>query len=185
MRWSTRTPSQQKQIEAAIKVATNLYLNTVPEAADAPAPLQFGLPDSRFRYMLFCVSAAVTAILAYDEKKQIQPEPLIKECLRFATWTATENAQEYLGDSAGSQDSIDDNATAYLQEFLKHWSRWPELEKQGRNAEIVELIASIIHTTESNSPLVDSDKKRLGPLALQIDCRLPTMRGAFTELLSR
>jgi hypothetical protein len=185
MGWFTRAPSQQKHIEAAIKVATNLYLNTIPEAADAPAPLQFGLPDSRFRYMLFCVSAAVTAILAYDEKKKIQAEPLIKGCLHFAIWTATENTQEYLGDSGSSRDSINDNATAYLQEFLKHWSRWPEFENQGRDTEVVELIASIIHDTESNNPLTESDKKRLGPLALQIDCWLPTMRGAFTELLSR
>jgi hypothetical protein len=95
------------------------------------------------------------------------------------------NAQEYLGDSATSQDCIYDSAAAYFQEFLKYWSRWPELEKAGRDAEIIELISSIIHMTESHNPVTESDNKRLGPLALQIDCRLPTMRGAFTELVRR
>ena len=54
----------------------------------------------------------VASALAYDEKKQIQPEALINGCLRFATWAAKENAQEYFGDPTSSQDSIN-NATAY------------------------------------------------------------------------
>ena len=134
--------------------------------------------------MIFCLSAALTAALAYDEKKHIQPEILIKGCLDAANLIATKDAQEYLGGPASSQDSVE-NASAYLTEFLKHWSRWPELEKEGRNAEIIELISSLIHTTESNNPLTASDQERLGPLALQIDCWLPTMRGAFTELAGR
>jgi len=182
--WFSRKPTQQKYVDAAIKVATNLYLQTIPGAVDAPAPLQFNLPDSRFRYMIFCLSAALTAALAYDEKKHIQPEILIKGCLDAANLIATKDAQEYLGGPASSQDSVE-NASAYLTEFLKHWSRWPELEKEGRNAEIIELISSLIHTTESNNPLTASDQERLGPLALQIDCWLPTMRGAFTELAGR
>src|SRR6266404_501541 len=183
MRWFSRKPTQQKYVEAAITVASNLYLHTVPGAVDAPAPLQFSLPDSRYRYMIFCLSAVVTAALAYDEKKEIQPDALIKGCLHFATWTATENAQEYF-DNPASQDSIN-SATAYLQEFLKHWSRWPELEKEGRTVESIELISSMIHTTESTVPAEKTDVQRLGKLALQIDSRLPTMRGAFIELANR
>jgi hypothetical protein len=182
--WFTRKPTQQKYREAAITVATNLYLHTIPGAEDAPAPLQFSLPDSKFRYMIFCLSAVLTAALAYDEKKQIQPEALIKGCLHAAKLIATD-CQEYLvGDSASSQDSVE-NASAYLQEFLKHWSRWPELEKEGRNAEIIDLISSMIHTTESNLPAEKTDMQRLSELALWIDCRLPTIRGAFIELAKR
>lgn len=184
MSWFSRKPTQQKYVEAAITVATNLYLHTIPGAEDAPAPLQFSLPDSRFRYLIFCLSAVVTAALAYDEKKQIQPEVLIKGCLHFATWIATENAQEYFDDPASSQDSIK-GAPADFQDFLKHWSRWPELEKEGRNAEIIELITSMIQTTESNLPAKQNDMQRLGDLALQIDCRLPIMRGALIELANR
>jgi hypothetical protein len=177
-------PTQQKYREAAITVATNLYLHTIPEAEDAPAPLQFSLPDSRARYMIFCLSAVLTAALAYDEKKQIQPEALIEGCLRAANLIATKDAQEYLGGLASSQDSVE-NASAYLKEFLNNWSRWPELEKEGRNAEIIDLISSMIHTTESKNSVTESDKKRLGPLALQIDCWLPTMRGAMLGLASK
>src|SRR6185295_20408534 len=103
MGWFSRKPTQEKYVEAAVTVASNLYLHTIPGAEDAPADLQFSLPDSRHRYLLFCLSAVVTAALAYDEKKQIQPEMLFKGCLLFATWIATEQAQEYFDDSASSQ----------------------------------------------------------------------------------
>jgi len=86
MSWFSRKPTQQKQVEAAITVASNLYLHTIPGAADAPVALQFGLPDSRYRYLIFCLSAVVTAVLAYDEGREInQPEVFIKGCLDFAT----------------------------------------------------------------------------------------------------
>jgi hypothetical protein len=185
MSWFSRKPTQQKYVDAAIKVATNLYLHTIPDAEDAPAPLQFDLTDSRYRYMIFCLSTVIMAALAYDEKKQIQPEALIKGCLQLVIGAAAEHfAQEYFDDPARSQDCIDE-ADAYLTEFLKHWSRWPELEKEGRNAEIIDLISSMIHTTESNLPADKSDMQRLNELALWIDCRLPTMRGAFVELANR
>jgi hypothetical protein len=104
--------------------------------------------------------------------------------LHFATWTATENAQEYFGGPVNPQD-VASNGDVYLQEFAKHWSQWPELEKEGRNDEIIDLICSMIHTTESNMPAGKTDMQRLGKLALQIDCQLPTMRGAFIELANQ
>ena len=185
MSWFSRKPTQQKYVDAAITVASNLYLHTIPGAEDAPAPLQFSLPDSRYRYMIFCLSTVITAALAYDEKKQIQPQELINGCLRLVTGSAAEHfAQEYFDDPASSQDSVE-NASAYLTEYLKQWSRWPQLEKEGRNAETWELISSMIHNTEANLHSEKSDMGRLSKLALEIDCRLPTMRGAFIELANR
>jgi hypothetical protein len=185
MSWFSRKPTQQKQVEAAITVMSNLYLHTIPGAEDAPASLQFSLPDSRYRYLIFCLSTVVTAVLAYDEGKEInQPEVFTKGCLHFATWTATENAQEYFGGTVNPQD-VANNGAVYLQEFLNNWSRYIELEKEGRNDEIIDLICSMVHTTESNMPAGKTDMQRLGKLALQIDCRLPTMRGAFIELTNQ
>lgn len=182
--WSSRNPTQQKQVEAAITVASNLYLHTIPEAEEATVPLQFSLPDSRYRYLIFCLSATITAVLAYDEEKDIQPEVLVNGCLHFATSTATDSVQEYFSGPMSSQDAVN-SATAYLQEFLRLWSAWPDLEKEGRNEEVWELIGSMICTTESNEPAEQADTQRLEQLALAIDCRLPTMRRAFVELISR
>jgi hypothetical protein len=182
MGWFGRKPTQQKYIEAAVTVASNLYLQTIPGADDAPADLQFHLHDSRYRYLLFCLSAVVTAALAYDERKQIQPHALLQGCSLFVTWAATESAQQFFDDPAQAAGS--DGKTIF-QQFLKQWSGWPDLEKEGRNAEIIDLICSMIHTTESNDPIDQADAHRLGELALQIDCRLPTMRGALVELVNR
>lgn len=39
MGWFSRKPTPQKQVEAAVTVATNLYLTTIPGAEAAPVPL--------------------------------------------------------------------------------------------------------------------------------------------------
>jgi hypothetical protein len=184
MSWLSRKPKQQNYLEAAIKVASNLYLRTIPGTEDAPTALQLSLPDSRYRYLLFCLSAAITAALVYDEKKEIHTEALIKGCLDFAAWAATETPQQYFGDQANVQESIS-RAAAYVQDLLGDWSRWPELEKAGMSEEIWGLICTMIHTTESSEPINQADKQRLGKLALQIDCQLPAMRAAFVELAGR
>ena len=184
MNWFSRKPTQDKYIEAAVTVASNIYLQTIHGDEKALAPLQFTYADSRFRYMLFCLSCVVTAALAYDKKRLIQPETLIKGCLDFANRTAAQHPQEYFDDPANSRTSTN-CSTPFLQELLQHWSLWPDLEKEGRNSEIVDLISSLIHATESSEPISQSDKKRLGSLALQIDCRLPTMGAALVELAKR
>jgi hypothetical protein len=184
MGWFSCKPTPQKYVEAAVTVASNLYLQTIPGAKDAPAPLEFRLQDSRYRYLIFCVSTVVTAVLAYDEKKRIQPEALIDGCLHFVSWAAKESPGDYFDNPAASQHFAD-SAPAYFQSFLKQWSQWPALEKEGRDNEIIDLISLMIRSTESNRPAAEADMRRLGELALQVDCRLPTMRGAFSELVAK
>lgn len=180
--WFRETPTEQrKYVEAAITVASNLYLQTIP-GGDEAAPLQFSLPDSRYRYMIFCLSAVVAAALAYDEEKQIQPEAFINGCLHFVTLTVSEETLGGYFD--GSQVSID-SGTAYLQDFLKYWSRWPELEEAGKLVEKKEMISYMIHTTESNVPADKADMQRLDNLAFAIDHQLPMMRSAFIDLTNR
>lgn len=80
---------------------------------------------------------------------------------------------------------VANNGAAYLQEFFGMWSRYVELEKEGRKAEMIDLICSMIHTTESNVPSGTSDTQRLRELAIQIDCWQPSMREAFIESANR
>ncbi len=181
MNWFRRKPTQQKYIEAAITVASNLYLHTISAPDDASVRLQFTLPDSRYRYLMFCLSTVITAALAYDENKDIEPPTLISGCLHFLSLFASEHPHEYFDDPTDAQTSIT-RTNEYFGEFLQQWSRWPELEKAGKNAEINDLISLMLYTTESNAPAKATDMRRLGELALEIDCRLPAMRGALVEL---
>jgi hypothetical protein len=183
---------QDKHTGALVTVATNLYLHTVPEAEDAPVLLQFSLPDSRYRYLIFCLSAVLTAILVYDEEKDFQPEVLFEGCPHFVTLIATKDAQEYfrdlefslLSDPLSSQDALN-NAKDYFMEFFKHWWPWPDLEKEDKGLEQIDLICSMIHTTESNVPADKRDLQRLGELGLWINCQMPIMREAFIALINR
>jgi len=184
MGWFSRKPTQEKYAEAVVTVGTNLYLSTTANKADAPVPLRFELPDSRYRYLIFCLTTATMAALVYDEKKEVQPQTLIQACLRCARLVATEFSQDYFDDPAASQEYIGCE-TAYFEGFLKEWSKWPDLETGGKNAEVYDLICCMIRSTESNEPAEEADNQRLGRLALQIDCQMPVMREAFVELAKR
>lgn len=184
MSWFSRKPTQEKYVEAAITVASNLYIVTIPDAADAPAPLKFSYSDSRYRYMLFCLSTVITSALVYDEKKHIKPDSLVGGCLYFARVTADQNPQEYFGERSVPPDA-DERANSFFMEYCKEWSKWPALEKQGFHSESNELIARLIQQTETSEPCSAEDLRRLSPLALNINCRLPTMRLAFNELAKR
>jgi hypothetical protein len=180
MKWLSRKPTRQKQVEAGIKVASNLYLNTIPEGENAPVSLQFSLPDSRYRYLMFCLSAMATAC----GREMKDCNAVVNDCLQFLVTWATTESHEFFGEPVNLQD-VANNGAAYLQDFLNNWSRCIEFEKEGRNAEVIEMICSMIHTTESNVSIGAADTQRLDQLAVQIDCWLPTMRGAFIELLNQ
>jgi hypothetical protein len=189
-----RKPSQKKYVEAAIKVATNLYLNTTQVKEGQPPAVHdlllrgdfphFRRQDSRYRYLIFCFSGAITAALVYDEKKLVQPEALIQGCFNFAMQYATEYRQEFFDELTDSQDSIG-RTMDYFAELGKYWSRWAEFEKENNSDETNNVICCMIHTAESDEPITDTDLRRLGELALQIDCWIPTMHGAFMELANR
>lgn len=184
MGWFSPKPTQRKYIEAAIAVASNLYLQTIPGEEDALATLEFSLKDSRYRYMCFCLSAVIVSALGYDEKKQIQPEEFTNGCRYFAQGLAIRKPREYFDDPASVQDSID-HATPRLMELFKYWSPLVVLEKEEKYAEIIDLVSSIIHTTESNQPISQTDKQRLWPLATKIAGQLPAMKATLFGLASR
>jgi hypothetical protein len=181
MSWFSRKPKQQKYVEAAIAITSNLYLHTIPGTENPPAVLEFGLKDSRYRYMIFCLSAVIVSALGYDEKKQIQPEEFTKGCIYFAQGLALRKPQEYFDDPESVQSSID-HATPRLMEFFRYWSPLVKLENEEKYTEVIDLVSSIIHTTESDQPISQKDKQRLWPLATKIAGQLPAMRATLVEL---
>ena len=107
---------------------------------------------------------------------------LVKNDITLAT---TDSTQDFFVRSVKLQDAANAGGV-YLQEFLNKWSTYIDLDKSNGNYErIMNLICSMIHTTESELPIKEDDIKRLEPLALQIHCRFLTMRGAFTELINK
>src|ERR1700732_3674444 len=119
-------------------------------------------------------------------KEMKNADAVVNECLRFLVgWTTSEEEIEKFFVGSVELQAVATNGAAYFQEFLNQWARCIELENQGKHAEINDLICTMIHTTESSEPTGANDMQRLSELALQIDCRLPTMGGAFSELVNR
>lgn len=185
MAWFKRKPPQARYAKAVVQVAFNLYLYTLPGSKDAPAQLVFKLPDSRFRYLLFCISTVVMAVWFYDEDNEVEWRPLLGGCLKAITWLVTERREEFFEPGFAPEDVNGPNVQAYLRDILNHWEAWPDLRKAGDSVGIWELISRLIHTAESLEEADKADLDRLSPLALEIDCRMATMRGAALELAHR
>ncbi len=175
---------RRRQVEAALKVASNLYCHTIQVYENEPATLLFNLPDSRFRYLIFCLSSALTAILAYDEKKVLKRKVLLEDCVGVTITYAQEKPLEFFGSTVVPQNVVD-FGRASLQTFINRWSGWAELKMSGKNAEVIALICQLVRTTESDALLSGEDRQRLEGLALKIDDFMPIMRDAFIELCEK
>jgi hypothetical protein len=172
--------THQKQVKAAVTIATNLYLRTIPGGEDAHVPLQFSLPDSRFRYLIFCFSAVATACV----REMTNADAVMKDCVHLVATVPAVHVQDFFDGPVNPPD-VESKGAAYLKEFCNNWSRYDALEKDGRNMEAIDLICTMIHTTESNVPAETADNERLGKMGLQLSCRLPTIQGAFIELANQ
>ena len=115
MAWFGRKSPQKKEVEAAFKVLFNLYEKTTDGGADAPLVLSFDLADSRFRYLMFCLSTAQTACARYMRN----PDAVLNELLHtVVAGTVTQYAQKFFGHSVQPQDAAN-QAAAHLQDYLR------------------------------------------------------------------
>jgi hypothetical protein len=174
-----RTPSNVKgsPVETIVRMTGNLYEQTKPSSAEAPTELRFELPDSTFRYLIFCLSAveaACTGLIA-------NPEVVIYECLGFLSgFSITKTGAELLGRSF-SREYAQQTAPDYLESFRTQWVSYIEFDIDENYADGMDVICSMIRATESNEPVTEEDNQRLGPLALEIADWLPTIRSMFAE----
>lgn len=168
----------EKQVEAVITVASNLYLHTIKRADVPHGSLQLTLPDSRYRYLIFSLSTIATVCAS----EMTERDSVVSDSLNFlATW-AVEHDQEFFGGPV-TFDMALTSGIRYLREFSDQWESYFKLEKEG--TESIDSISSMIHSTETNVLFGDDDKVRLGELALEVVCRTPAMRDAFVELANR
>jgi hypothetical protein len=170
MGWFSRrkTSQQQKHREAAIKVASNLFLVTSPGGEHAVVPLQFTLPDSPYRYLIFCMSATAAACAPEMDLDAVSG------ALEKLALVAVERPQDFAV-----------TGLPRLKFFLNTWTRCLELEKTGENQGIIEMICLMLRSTESDVPGNKDDVGRLRELALWIYGHFPAMRDRYVELLKQ
>ena len=167
--------NQIKQIEAAIKISSNLYQHTV---SNSEGILKFSLPDSRFRYLIFCMIGMVKSC----EDNINDSKSLINECLKFLSnyTTSSDNNHEYFSGKINSKEA-ENNGSFYCQEFMKNWQIYFDTLKNGDKYEAFKEICSMIHFAESDEPLSQTDIERLEKLSNTIELFIPSMRRAFID----
>jgi len=167
--------NQTKQIGAAIKISSNLYLHTTTNSKDS---LLFRLPESRFRYMLFCLSVVVKSC----EDLMNAPNSLTNECLHFlSTYTTSKNnVQEFFNGHKDAREA-ENIGSIYIQEFFEYISKYFIAVKNDDNDNATKIICSAIHSAESNESAGQTDMQRLEQLSLEIEQFIPSMRNAFID----
>jgi hypothetical protein len=163
------------QLNAAITVITNLYLHTTSASKDT---LRFQLQDSKYRYLVLCMSGMVKAC----EDVLDNPDSLITNCIHeLAIFTTSQDPQEFFGASIGVQDA-ETKARDYFDEFTRHWVTCFDAVQSGKEVDAITTLTSMIHFAESNEPADETDLQRLEELSLRLECFMPELRGAFIDL---
>ena len=173
--------AQLKQIEAITTIYSNLYIHDISTSFDF---LNLEYPNSRFRYMIFCLSMAIKAC----EELITSQELLQKECLHFlaALTTSRENVNEYFGQQTTAvQAEID--GTNYLDEYLQKWEIYYDVLTNGDKEKAIETLSSMIYSVGTNKQINVTAQQQLSQVCWQLEFTLSkgSMKGAFTDLLAR
>ncbi|MEI8203824.1 MAG: hypothetical protein WCH34_12460 [Bacteroidota bacterium] len=170
---------QRIQVEAAIKIFTNLYFHTTKTASSV---LQFRCPDSKFHYLIFCMSAMIKSCedIIYDK------DLMAIDCIHFLSSFTTEkkNVQEFFNETMDPEEAKN-IGSAYFEDFKDGWLSFFEVIKSDNQNEGNSIISSMIYSTETKEPIMPEDKERLSELSWLILSFLPSMQDAFLDSIGR
>jgi hypothetical protein len=173
--------AQLKQIEAVIKISSNLYLNDFVEAA---GDLKFQFPDSRFRCLIFSLSTVMRACADLLPS----PEAVQKECLHFLSNVATskDRSTDFFNQRITVQQA-EESAAVYYQTYVEGWENYYEMVEMGDKELATTILCSMLHSLETDEQFQPADRERLGQLAWQLEFSLTnhSMREAFISLVSK
>lgn len=178
MGWFGGKSNHEKQVAAVIRVVAKLYERLLLPHGDAPKVLQFELPDSRFRYLIFCLST-VHKVCA---RRMKNPDAVLNECAHNLVGVAvTDEGGTFFDGPVDPQQAVNDGS-AYLDDFLHRWSAYVDISKGGNTQAATGLVCSMLRKTESLAPAAQGDGPRLWPLGRWIEDRFTEIDRAFVEL---
>jgi hypothetical protein len=177
--WFGGKSRHEKEVEAATRVLANLFEKTTDGGADAPLVLRFALPDSRFRYFVFCLSAVQMACARHMKN----PDAVLNELLHtLLVGTIDTDAKLFFGGPVEAQ-RVANQAGEHLQDYLGRWSAYIDIAGGGNSAAATAIVCGMVRSTESLEPPTEADARRLWPLATWIEKRLEAMGGAFVDMV--
>ena len=166
--------SQREQVVTLATILGNIYERTAGGSVDAPNVLRFRMPDSRYRYLVFCFATAHYACAA----RMKHPDAVLNETLGLVITSALADMDTFFGGRVNPQEAATQGA-ALLNDFLHRWSTYLEIAKGGNTSAATSLVAMMLLDTESLAPAEMDDGARLWPLASWIESKIPGIRSGF------
>jgi hypothetical protein len=178
MGWFGGKSSHKREVGAAYRVVHNLFDATTEGKSRAPLVLRFELPDSRFRYLVFCLTTA-QAGCAHRMKN---PDAILNELFHVIVLGCLNvDPAFYFGGPILPQQAANQGGQ-YLQDYLERWSAWVDIVQGSNPSAATSIVAGMLRSTESSRVPTDGDARRLWPLATWIEGSLEPMAEAFTDM---
>ena len=178
MAWFGGKSRHRKQVEATYKNVVYLHQITTIGGADAPLVLRLNQPESRLRYLVFCLSTAHAAC-AHSMENQNEVLNEVGQTLMQAIFTHFK--QKFLGDDV-DLTSVGNRVFDYGQDYLARWDAYIDLAESGNITAPTDFVCGMLQSAESTSPCTDADVERLRPLAVWIQLHMVAMRSAFANM---
>ncbi len=178
MGWFGGKSRHKKEVDAAFKVLGALFEKTTEGGADAPLVLNFELPDSRFRYFVFCLSTAQMACAGRMEN----PDAVLNELLHTVVAVAVSTDPQRFFSGAVDPQQAANKAGDYLEDYLHRRPTYIDILKGGNATAAIGIVPGMLRHAESESPPNQEDARRLWLFATWIEERLKAMRGAFINM---
>lgn len=149
----------------------------------APMVPAFALADSGFRYAVLCL----TMVHVVSARKMRNPNDTLTQCLKqLAETSAKQNGMDgfaffnppvTIGQAYKTGNDI-------ARQFMEGWSEWIDATRRdsGNARAGTSMVCAMLKKTESESPLTESDQRRLWPLACWFEGWIPTIDSSFDQL---
>lgn len=176
--------NHQKEADAALFVLGNFWDCSMHGKAGAPAVLSFELPESHFRYHIFCISV-VQCFCGWKMKKPDSIQTVLLD--RFISLSILSDPTQFQNGGAVDSKQVSNFACKYLKHYQMYWKIFsatiglPDVE-QSKLAQIEALIL-MLRFTESDERITDRDRQRLEPLATWIRMAVASMPEAFSDIV--
>ena len=180
MGWFSRKPSHQKQVAAMTRIIVNTFEKVITPDRLAQSGLQFQLPDSRFRFLMFCV-ASVHAVCA---RHMTNPDAILNECGPNLIRGALSDPASFFDGPVKAQETAILGMNC-IGDFLERWSAYIDIAKGGNTPVATGIVITMLRETETQAPAGDGDAARLTKLARWIEvlaARNGAMERGFLEL---
>lgn len=162
MGWFSRKPSHEKQVAAVQRMTVNMFENIAAPGRIEASGLQFRLPDSQFRFLMFCAASVHTVCAKRMSNADAVLNEFVPNLIRGVL--SSEEQRTFFGGVPKPQAAATLGMNC-LGDFLDRWSAYIDIARGGNSQAATALVASMLLATETLGDADEVDGSRLSKLA--------------------